>query len=173
MHDLPIEMIRGNRAADPGFVPEERLYFRIPPHPPYFNTKKSGDKRIDLTAIQLPDQSVNRSKHGGRPEFVRCNVYPGTKGQCDGRHHSWPVAYLNVRDANRDVLTAGSAAFSTRVEHVPLQYNYFHSEIRAYKPDGSRIGESKPSELHIWDACIRWRNCVRACAKLILEPTTT
>lgn len=136
-NDRPWRMYSRGRSADSEFSPSEILCFRLTAK----NLDDAGGLR--LAAIRFPDQSVNRQKYG-KPFDVL--VPQPRKLDRVGRSKEWlyygvaafPVgcvpAYLKDR---RDRVIC-----DFRVEHDPLDYNYAHTEIRAFV-EGRRLSEKK------------------------------
>jgi hypothetical protein len=167
MHELPPEMPRGRRPADQEFGPSERLFRRV--HPDHFIP---GHSRIDLAAFELPDMSVNREKHGGKAEYVLCNVYPGSDGKCDERHHPWGIVSFSVDHVSRTIENAADpAAYSTRPQHAPENHNFFHTEIRAFDTNGNHISFSNADRLGK-KAYDQWRRIVRAGSTVVRRPAS-
>lgn len=110
---LPTGMLRGNRNADQDFSPEENLFWRF--------------KEFVPLEIKLVNQSVNRSKHGCKPEW---NLLPCYK--------TYGYGIFKVKHIPPFKITTGNVRYEFRVEHVPEDFNYCHSEIRVYK-DGERF----------------------------------
>jgi hypothetical protein len=75
-------------------------------------------------AIKFPSWSVNREKYR-RPADVLFPSWP-----------DWGVAAFTVADVPAELRSEGGALFQFSVEHVPLEGNYAHSELRASK-DGN------------------------------------
>src|SRR5688572_21882778 len=66
--DVPGEMRRADRPVDHEFSESETLYRRISS-----DVLRPGMK-IPIYALPLPDVSINRSKHGGKMEYVLYDV---------------------------------------------------------------------------------------------------
>lgn len=119
-------MYRNNRPVDPAFLPEEDLYIR-------FNAMEG--QRVDPLCIRCPDQSVNRSKYS-EPEWVLLDSYPKFVG--------WGYGAFKVRDVPENIDSGGGVVYEFSVDHDPLDDNYSHSEVRAYR-DGERTSKkNKP-----------------------------
>lgn len=123
MDELPASMHRNGRPADPHFAPEEQLFMRIPPG----STDEYGAL---ATAFRFPEQSVNREKYSGSPEWV---LLPRS------RHGMCGILAFAVKDVRlclppRDE-DADGMRFDFRVEHTPMEDNYPHSDVRAYRED--------------------------------------
>jgi hypothetical protein len=110
---LPTGMLRGDREADQDFSPEENLFWRF--------------KEFVPQELRLVNQSVNRSKHGCQPEWILLPCYS-----------AYGYGVFKVRDIPPFKITDGSVRYDFRVEHVPEDFNYCHSEIHVYK-DGERF----------------------------------
>jgi len=112
---LPQQMYRNGRAPDPDFTQEERLYIRF--------ERLTGGK-IEVTDIICPNQSVNRSKYS-EPEWVlltECMSFA-----------NWGYGYFEVGEILDHLISPGGIYFYFRIVHDPLDTNYSHSEIRAYR----------------------------------------
>lgn len=72
-------------------------------------------------AISFRNWSVNRQKYS-EPEDVLVPDWP-----------DWGIAAFRVADIPLSLESASGSRFDFRVEHVPLEENYAHSEIRTYK----------------------------------------
>lgn len=114
---IPARLYRNGRSVDSVFAPEERLYLRFP--------RESYDHincGLLPSAIRSPvDQSVNRGKYSD-PADVLLPHWP-----------DWGIALLEVRDVPKELQS--TITYRIRVEHDPLEDNYAHTEIRAYKGD--------------------------------------
>ncbi len=69
MNNIPLAMLTRGRGPDQEFNGNEIIFFRIDPD-------KILNNHIDLGAVNLPDMSVNRSKHKGKKEYVLLHDYP-------------------------------------------------------------------------------------------------
>lgn len=105
---LPPGMLQNNRQADQDFNPEEDLYWRF--------------KEFNPLAFKLVNQSTNRSKHGCQPEWILIPCYK-----------TYGYGVFKVRDIPPLKITSGNVRYDFQVEHDPMEFNYCHSEIRAYK----------------------------------------
>jgi hypothetical protein len=111
---IPPEMCGRKRPLDPCFSPEEYLYIRF---------KELLGDMPSPSGIRIPNQSVNRSKHGGQPEWV---LLPDWL--------NWGYGSFKVADIPPFLMSdSGQVRFNFRVEHDPKECNYYHSEIRAYR----------------------------------------
>ena len=107
-------MYRAGRPEDPDFEPHERLFYRcLKIH------VESG--RVLPAAFRSPDFSVNREKYS-EPEDVLVPSY-----------ESWGVAGFEVSVIPSEMSSPGGVRYQFRVDHVPEEDNYSHSEVRAYK----------------------------------------
>lgn len=168
MHEMPLEMLWDGATVDDVFADDEQLYCRV--RPEHVIQDASQERLIDVAAFELPDKSVNRSKDGGKPELVRHNVYPNCDRKCDGRHHGWAVVAVRVCDVQRRIQDAVEGiVFETRIFHDPTTFNRFHSEIRAFDPNGSHIAKDRMALLG-WKTHYRWRKTVRFCSRIVSRP---
>lgn len=116
MADLPAGMYRRGRPVDPEFDPEELLYLRC-------LEEHVDDGRLLAAAIRVSNQSVNRGKYS-KPHWVLLPDFS-----------TWKIASLRVGDIPEALSGPPPVCvpYTFAVEHDPLEDNYAHSEIRAYK----------------------------------------
>ena len=143
-------MMTLDRQPDPVFANDEDLYRRIDS-----NDLEGG--RVSLDAVELPDMSVNRSKYGP-PEWARRQ----------DEFRSWGVFAFQVQDIPAELLHLGTILFTFGPQHVPLKYNYPHSEIWAFK-NGEHIDLRKRSDLDP-DLHLRWRQILVWKCRMVLQP---
>jgi hypothetical protein len=98
----------------PDFDPEEQLFRRC-------RQEDVDEGRLSRSAIRFPDWSVNRSRFSEPGDAL----LPDWAG--------WGVAAFAVKDVPPSVASEGGPDVEFKVEHVPLEENYAHSEVRAYK----------------------------------------
>lgn len=115
-------------------------------------------ERVHINAVTLPDMSCNRSKHGGRPEFVL--ISPA------GNYHDWGIAQFSAGQLPSPHFDEGVPFYSSP-RHVPLRRNYFHTEIRSYDVEGNRISDSSRFGK---DALARWRYRLLCELKVVKKP---
>lgn len=130
--DRPRRMWAGGRTQDVHFSPKELLYLRC------FEWSVEGDRLADVGAIGFPDQSVNREKFS-RPGDALIPE-PGNEKSC--RWIYLGVVAFPVCAVPRTLEDKGEAICDCTVEHDPLDHNYAHSELRAYK-GGKRITDKR------------------------------
>jgi hypothetical protein len=106
-------MPRGDRSADQDFAPEEDLFWRF--------------REFVPQELKLVNQSLNRSKHNCRPEWILLPCYT-----------TYGYGVFKVRDIPPYKITSGGVRYDFRIDHVPEDLNYCHSEIRVYR-DGERF----------------------------------
>jgi hypothetical protein len=127
----PEELIRNGREVDPVFLPDELLYYRI--------VRLEGN-RVNPIDIPFTDDiaggkikcalSVNRGKYS-QPHHVLYSKYP--------KHINDGVVKFSVRDIPEAIEHVEEhTILNFRVEHDPLEDNYSHSQIRAFR-DGVRV----------------------------------
>lgn len=114
--DRPEQMYRCGRAIDPIFDEEEILYVRC------LSDDVQGE-RLNPAAIKFPDWSVNRSKYS-EPEDVLIPNY-----------QEYGVAAFKVKNIPKTLSSPapGNILSEFKIEHVPEEDNYAHSEVRTYK----------------------------------------
>ena len=119
------------RPPDNDFSPDEQLYLRLKPES--FKQGGISFESIPLDEVRLPDFSVNRSKYS-HPEDV---VKP---------RPTYGIAEFKVKDIPGPLPELPEIpVFSFRVEHLPGEDNYSHSEVWTYK-DGQH-STSKPPRM--------------------------
>ena len=79
---------------------------------------------VHPACIRAPVQSVNRSKYS-KPEWVLLARYP--------QFLHWGYGSFKVSDIPESITSEFGITHFFKVEHVPLDDNYSHSEVRAYK----------------------------------------
>lgn len=122
----PPRMFRGERLPDPQFERSEPIYIRCPSN---HLQRTNGGRRLLPTFIRASGYSVNRGKYS----LCFDVLLPGAQhGSLEWLY--WGVASLQVRDVPSQ-LQPSTTPTAFRVEHVPDDDNYAHSEIRAYKSE--------------------------------------
>lgn len=144
MVEVPRRLLRQGRQPDPRFLPSERLFRRI--HPDHL---EGG--QVLSAAIPFPDFSVNREKYS-IPEDVLLD------------HTGFGILAFQVRDVPPRLDGADDREFTFKVEHVPEEENYAHSEVRTYC-DGERTSAKPPKALR---AEFRLRLC--AAGRVLVRP---
>src|SRR6266487_2401330 len=112
--DLPERMYRNNRPADPNFDGAELLSRRC-------RQEDVENGHRSRSAVGFPDWSVNRAKYS-EPGDALLPRWP-----------DWGVASFAVADVPGSLVSEGGTVIEFRIEHVPEEENYAHSEVRAYK----------------------------------------
>jgi len=129
MADLPERLLRNGRPVDPVFDLAEQLYHRCTAGSTLEDPQQPGLFRLKPSSLRCPDFSVNRQKYS-QPEDVLLPSY-----------QEMGVAAFAVGDVPSSIISPGGVVLEFRVEHVPLEENYAHAEVRSYK-DSARILES-------------------------------
>src|SRR5258708_39342136 len=140
MADVPPEMMTNARQPDPVFGDDEFLFRR-------FSPENLDGAEVSVAAFELPDMSVLREKYG-QPRFLLL----------DDEFVDWGVVGFRVRDIppNREIWH-GPLAYALEPRHVPLRYNYPHSEVWVYR-DGVHICQSANNEQLLDPGFhLRWR----------------
>lgn len=141
-HIRPRRMYRRERLPDPQFNPREPMYIRCASN----HLQRTSDaRRLLPTFIRASGQSLNRGKYS----FCFDVLLPGAQ-QASLQWLYCGVAFLQVSEVpNQLQFSATATAF--RVEHLPDDDNYGHSEIRAYKSDKllahNKVAETVKKEL--------------------------
>jgi hypothetical protein len=134
--DRPKAMWRRGRPVVNDFGHDEPLFFRR-----YSNELEEGRIGKETSGrIPVPDQSVNRKKHGGR--FWHALI-PAPNAPAD-RIKTWigqGVLEVPIVAVPPPTIIEGTE-FSFQVEHDPEDHNYGHCEIRMYR-DGKRISKNE------------------------------
>src|SRR5262249_52309269 len=112
--DLPERIYRNGRPADPDFASEEHLCRRC-------RIDQIDGDHLARDAIGFPDWSVNRARYS-EPGDALLPDWP-----------DWGVASFTVGSVPPRISSPGGPIFEFRVEHVPEENNYAHSEVRSYK----------------------------------------
>lgn len=112
MSDVPARLKRLGRVVDPNFEPSEQLYRRF--HRDHF---LAGE--VLAQAITFPAFSVNREKYSQANDVLL--GYP-----------TYGVLSFPVRGVPAECASPDGRVFRFRVEHVPEEDNYAHSEVRTY-----------------------------------------
>jgi hypothetical protein len=115
MPELPEGMMQHDKPVDDIFHADEQMYRRVPHE--YWD-----DHHVNLDAVELPDMSVNRGKYS-LPRWIRLT----SPEFCD-----WGVIGFQVKEIPAEMQHLGVHIFRFRPKHVPLKYNYPHSEVRAF-----------------------------------------
>jgi hypothetical protein len=147
-------MMTNDRHADP-FLADDEILFRR------FRPEDFENGEVPPEAFELPDMSVARKKYG-----------PAEWLLLDEACQTWGVAGFRVRDIPREeaLLHLGVIAYVLRPEHVPLKYNYPHSEIRIYR-DGSRICKDHQNLALLEPVFhIRWRERLSQASWAVIHP---
>ena len=154
MSNVPPEMMTLERTPDPDFAADEILFRRFRPE-----DFEKGE--VPPEAFELPDMSVNREKYGPADWLLLEEAF-----------RAWGVAGFRVRDIPHDeaLLHLGVIAYVLRPEHVPLKFNYPHSEIRIFR-DGVRICKNHANlELLEPEFHIRWRERLSQATWVVVAP---
>ena len=148
MADVAPEMLQRGRAADQDFDDDEHLFHRF--QGSHYHPEERF--KVGEEAIELPDMSVAREKHGGRPEFLLVN-----RARLRKHHPEWGVFQFQVRDIPRQMNHLGKS-YSFRPVHDPRKHDYFHSEVRCYDSDDRHLNAK---EFLPRDLALRWRRILR------------
>lgn len=108
----------------------ESLFFR------WFSDYFEADGSIRRSNIGIPDQSVNRGRHGGRAWHVLIPE-PEPKTAETQKHLCMGILRLPVSGIPGS-FQEGNASIAFVVEHDPEEHNYCHCEIRVYR-NGHRL----------------------------------
>lgn len=151
MAEHPPEMLTGTRAPDPHFLKGELLFRRfLPQH-------LMPGKKVSPAAIDLPDMSVNRSKNGGRLEYVLVG------------HEDFGVISFVVDDIPPQMLHEG-CCYSFRPVHAPEKKNYYHAEIQCFDFVGEHISAKARIPRRL---LLRWRLQLHSRVRVDKEPSVS
>jgi hypothetical protein len=157
--DRPEQMRADGRPPYQDFEPSEVLSFR------WFSTDCEADGSIRRNNLPVPNQSVNRSKHGGRAWHVLIPE-PWPDDVRTKRNLCMGIVQMSVAGVPDDYGENG-ASYQFVVEHDPMNHNYCHCEIRVYK-NGRRLTKEELKKAK--GAKKHYRDGVYKAAKTILRP---
>lgn len=155
MFDVPGEMHRNGRPADHDFPDSEVLYRRFP------REHLGRGTKIPIYAVELPDVSVNRSKHGGKMEYVLYDVVHGKY-----RSQFGVVSFQAGKIPQPKTLPTASA-IEIHLRHVPEDLNYYHAEIQAHDNERGHLKTFTDADEN-WIAA--WRVEMRKILTLVKKP---
>lgn len=112
---LPQEMLANGRSPDPTFEPDEELYIRF---------SQMDGETVNPICIKCPGQSANRSKYS-QPQWVLLCDYP--------KFVNFGYGLILVGEIPPELTSTGEVVFSFKPVHDPMDNNYSHTEIRAFK----------------------------------------
>jgi hypothetical protein len=121
-------MWRKGRPVVETFDPDEWLYFRVSP-------QNVVNGQLSSAVVDMPAQSVNRSKFS-EPNWALIPPPDKPESAYAGFH------VFGVQAKNVPTGTKSGPSWWYGVEHLPEDYNYSHSEIRATE-DGSSFSDDK------------------------------
>lgn len=148
MADVPLEMTTRERQPDAVFADTEALFRR-------YRSDHFDDGEVAPEAFELPDMSVNREKYG-----------PPTWLLLDNEIGNWGVGAFRVEDIPRekDMVHLGVIVYVLRPEHIPLKYNYPHTEVRVYRDDARICRDNHNLHLLEPEFHLRWRERLSQCS---------
>jgi hypothetical protein len=152
MAEKPPEMFRNNRPKV-DIDPTERLFRRVSPD-------DWGEPHPEVDALDIPDMSVNRGRPIGEPIWVLLE---------SDEYSDWGIVYFVAGEIPSRMSHSDGSEFTFQTVHVPLEENYPHSEIWAYK-NGER---SQAKRLFDRDFSLRWRNALLQRTRVFLRPGDT
>lgn len=145
MPPQPEAMKRGSRPVIEAFHDDEYLYRRVPT-----SIWASVDAPLTVDAVRLPDISMARSSLG-HPEWLRLDMHSGIYRK------NWGVIGMQCRKILPMFQPTGGPAFTYRIAHMPLDYDYPHSELQAFEGDKHLNTQESvlPEDLHLeWRASL-------------------
>ena len=111
-------MYRNDRAVDAEFLPSELLYYRISVLGPIGSCPEGVD-------IRLPENSVNRGKYSEPRDILFPNYFHLGVAE-------FPVSKIPAPRTVTDQ-QGKTRVYELKVEHDPMEDNYAHSEVRAFR----------------------------------------
>ena len=158
MFEVPKGMLKCDRPKDHIFCRHEELYRRLRPED-YFRGR-SGKKRFSLYSMDLPDVSVVRSKHNGKPEYA---LYDDVNKV---HYVRWGIVSFEVSDIPAQPQNAG-VAYNLKCVHKPHKKNYHHSEVQLWDLQDHHIVMTD----HVpYEVQKKWQKEMRMALKLHKEP---
>lgn len=162
MH-VPEGMLKGDRAIDPHFKPDELLFRRI--HPEAVHYDRKGRFAVPMDQVPLPDMSVNREKFTEDVAWVLFDVV-------HSRYYSdWGVFGFPVGAIPPAMPICSGGQCDITVEHDPHRKNYAHSQVVVHVA-GERIiqrSDVPPEAQLLFRSRLRWQCSL---VKLPGAPTT-
>lgn len=148
-------MHRNGRLVDDEFLESETLYRRFPPQ------HYRHDMKVPIYAVELPDVSVNRSKHGGKMIYVLYDVI-------NGRYlDHFGIVSFTAGNVPQPGKSKSERRIDIRIRHVPEELNFFHAEIQAHDAERGHL-TSIEEEDEAWIAA--WRISMRRAMTVVREP---
>lgn len=161
-------MRQDDRLADELVDDSETLYFR------WFNDWIGSDQKIEQNHIPMPNQSVNRSGHGGKcwfvliPDPAESDEGPNENMRRNRRLCQGIVCLVASRIPTG--IEINGRKYTFRVEHDPETYNFQHCEIRIYC-DGEHILDKRQLDKRKHTAAKKhYRASMCDCVRIILRP---
>jgi hypothetical protein len=156
MSKIPPAMKQNGRHANPSFPKTEYLYRRVP-----IDFWPDASEPLDVNAIELPDLSCGRSRYG-HPEWLRLDLHRQDLG-------NWGVIGFQVGDIPVDRWLEGVFQFTFKTFHDPEEWNFPHSEVRAFDDDEHiDLLEKLPEVVHL-----EWRELLLRKVTTFLKPKQT
>lgn len=142
---IPERLHRNGRAIDTEFLEDELVYRRFKVE----GTKEDwhSNNQVSVKVFPISNDSCNRSKYCESPEDVLFNTRPSD----EGKHYlDWGILSLEVSKLNDFNFSFQQNSiqklFFIKVEHIPSECMYPHSEIRVYE-NGVLIIQDKPKSI--------------------------
>jgi len=139
---IPERLHKNGRDIDAAFLEDELIYrrFKVEGSQEDWN----ANNQISVKIFPVSNDSCNRSKYCESPEDVLFNTRPSD----EGKHYlDWGIIALEVTRLNDFEFSfyqnSNRKIFLIKVEHVPSECMYPHSEIRVYEND-SLVVQDKP-----------------------------
>ncbi len=119
---IPERMRRRGRPANQDFQPTEAVFLRFDDQ---ILERSEEDPDSFYLNIRMPDTSVNRSKPDGHARDVLLVDWP--------RFRDWGILSFEVRQIPTPDESPKREAIHYRIQHDPLELNFYHCEIRAFR----------------------------------------
>jgi len=131
-YQTPEQLKLNARVKDNAFAPAERLFYLFP---------KLDGGEVSFQEIQFPDQSTNRAKYCGTPEWLYLTLYP--------KYLSYGIASFETSAIPFELTSSTTKLkYYFFAEHDPLDDNYSHTEVRCKNKDGIRIPFEEKKRIH-------------------------
>jgi len=132
----PSRMLRCGRPLDNEFSPDELLYLRCQ------FAWLDVNRRLKPANVHFPDQSTNREKFCAAYDVLLPTTVPNSH-----QWLCWGVVAIRVSDVPTHAETTGGTEMTFTVEHDPIEDNYGHTELRAYKNGRRERNKNKINDL--------------------------
>ena len=119
---VPKRLCERGRRPDQIFRPEEKLYRRVSK----MHFLQNG--QLDPGKVSFPDISVNREKYSKPSDVIFADGLSKSR-----QLYLWGVVYCVSKTLPAPIKDGRGEEYQFAVDHEPLENNYSHSELSAYK----------------------------------------